>query len=316
MASLVYSDGKRFEIAADRPTKIGRGSDNDLVIPDKSVSRHHAIITVTEGRCFVRDLESANGTFLAGRQISAAPCADGDRIRFGDIEFTLANPEAGIAAAKTPLWWQSRRIQASVAAVALGAVILLGVLHHQGGNEQPQSSTSAESLFAGRNNFDLPEASRSFVGNWHGFIPLASSNPADFAHPSDEFGVTFYLDHDHVVMSVAFYANAEVKVTKLKAGGVDANHVTLEEDEVEKDTLGQPLLRRSRFDFGVASSNQLDCTDTQDFYRDPNAAPVAEVVYKGALGRVSEQEREKQVQEMERKGWKKQAEARAPVIKQ
>lgn len=73
--SLVSLDGKRFDIAPGRPTRIGRGNDNDLVIPDKSISHHHATIMVKDGRCIVRDLESANGTFPADRKISDARLA-------------------------------------------------------------------------------------------------------------------------------------------------------------------------------------------------------------------------------------------------
>lgn len=130
--------------------------------------------------CLVRDLESANGTFLAGRRISGAPLADGDRIRFGDIEFTLDNPGTKIAAEEAPPRWRSRGIQASAVAAAIGAVILVGVLRHQGGDEQMRSSAPAESLLAGQNNFDLPEASRGFVGNWYGLMPVTLGQSFQF----------------------------------------------------------------------------------------------------------------------------------------
>lgn len=41
---------------------IGRAPDNDYVIDDKSVSQHHAQIVLQEGRVFLEDLDSRNGT--------------------------------------------------------------------------------------------------------------------------------------------------------------------------------------------------------------------------------------------------------------
>ena len=43
---------------------IGRDSGNDVVIPDQVVSRLHAELTMKDGRVFLRDLHSRNGTFL------------------------------------------------------------------------------------------------------------------------------------------------------------------------------------------------------------------------------------------------------------
>lgn len=43
---------------------IGRDSGNDVVIPDQVVSRIHAELTMKDGRVFLKDLHSKNGTFL------------------------------------------------------------------------------------------------------------------------------------------------------------------------------------------------------------------------------------------------------------
>jgi len=45
--------------------KIGRGSDNDIVIDDTSISRVHAeLVTLPDGRYSLRDLGSSNGTMI------------------------------------------------------------------------------------------------------------------------------------------------------------------------------------------------------------------------------------------------------------
>jgi len=73
-------------------TLIGRGSDCDLVIEDVSLSRHHAELTATESMLRVRDLGSANGTFVNGERIRDGRIAHDDSIRFGDREFLVVAP--------------------------------------------------------------------------------------------------------------------------------------------------------------------------------------------------------------------------------
>lgn len=73
---------------------IGRGSECDLVLDHKSVSRLHANIEVTgEGYLAVHDAHSSNGTFLHrnGRWIRTRKVILGtqDRIRFGEHEVRL-----------------------------------------------------------------------------------------------------------------------------------------------------------------------------------------------------------------------------------
>ncbi len=311
--SLLSSDGKRFDLVSDHPTRIGRGSDNDLVVPDKSVSRHHALITIKDGRCLVRDLESANGTFLAGRRISDAQLAHGDQVRFGDIEFILDNPAAAVVPMPKP-WWQSRAIQASAAALIV-AIALIGLLHHPAVDQSAQSSGTVTSALAGR-NFDLPQASTDFVGDWAGALPLTSSAPSSFANvTSVEMGATFYVANGRVVMSVAAYAPPGMKITKMSASGIDDRHVLLEEEALEKDTLGEPLWDRMRIELALGSAGMLDCTETHDYYRTANGSAIARVIYQGPLKRVSEAERKRGIEEMERKGLKKQGETTAPVLK-
>ena len=53
-----------------RPTiTMGRELDNDVVVSEKGVSRHHASLVKTDAGYQLRDLSSTNGTFLNGRRI-------------------------------------------------------------------------------------------------------------------------------------------------------------------------------------------------------------------------------------------------------
>ena len=61
--------GRSFELKK-RPIYVGRSSKNDVRIKDKGVSRRHLRIVPREGRYFIEDLQSTNGTFVDGAQIN------------------------------------------------------------------------------------------------------------------------------------------------------------------------------------------------------------------------------------------------------
>ena len=78
--------GQRFFF--ERNTLLGRGPLADLEVEDPAVSRRHALITIQDGRCFLSDLGSGNGTYLNGDRIAApAALADGDQVRVGSTSF-------------------------------------------------------------------------------------------------------------------------------------------------------------------------------------------------------------------------------------
>ena len=81
--------GNSFPISTGKETKIGRATDNDIVLGDSSVSRHHAAIESRNGSFQVRDLGSQNGTFVRGERVSEAPLKNGDPVRVGDASFTF-----------------------------------------------------------------------------------------------------------------------------------------------------------------------------------------------------------------------------------
>jgi len=67
-------------------TEIGRGTGNNIRIPDKSVSRKHAIINYAGGRFHIRDLNSSYGTKVDGRDVKSQGVVinDGAEIQFGN----------------------------------------------------------------------------------------------------------------------------------------------------------------------------------------------------------------------------------------
>ena len=75
--------GRRFELSATEPTRIGRDKTNLIRLSDSEASRCHAEISVLPGGAFIRDLESSNGTYLNGQAIDRATLKNGDQIDIG-----------------------------------------------------------------------------------------------------------------------------------------------------------------------------------------------------------------------------------------
>jgi pSer/pThr/pTyr-binding forkhead associated (FHA) protein len=86
---LASVNGDRFVVRPGATTRIGRALDNDIVVADASVSRHHATIENNNGSYRLRDLGSQNGTFVAGERIIEAPLGNGAAVRIGDAVFTF-----------------------------------------------------------------------------------------------------------------------------------------------------------------------------------------------------------------------------------
>lgn len=64
---------------------FGRDDSNDIMIASDIVSRHHGHFTVKDGRCYITDDKSTNGTYVNGRRIEQVELKDGDSIRIDDM---------------------------------------------------------------------------------------------------------------------------------------------------------------------------------------------------------------------------------------
>jgi pSer/pThr/pTyr-binding forkhead associated (FHA) protein len=73
---------------------IGRRPENNIVLDDKFVSGRHAVVGFAEGRYYVEDLKSSNGTLLNGKPVQRANLNDGDRIRIGALEIRFIDQPA------------------------------------------------------------------------------------------------------------------------------------------------------------------------------------------------------------------------------
>lgn len=81
---------RSFELADNR-TVVGRSDNAAVRLDEAEISRHHAVIFRQSGRLWLSDLESANGTMLNGRAVTADPAeiGTGDMLSFGPVTFAV-----------------------------------------------------------------------------------------------------------------------------------------------------------------------------------------------------------------------------------
>lgn len=80
--------GRRYVLDKDTTT-VGRGRDNDIVLPSDCVSRRHARLEQRAGNLFIVDLASTNGTFINddAHSVRERQIQRGDRLKIGDTIF-------------------------------------------------------------------------------------------------------------------------------------------------------------------------------------------------------------------------------------
>jgi serine phosphatase RsbU (regulator of sigma subunit)/pSer/pThr/pTyr-binding forkhead associated (FHA) protein len=103
MASLLVlkgnNQGQRVPLSTDKSV-LGRNPDCQVVISGTAVSREHAQIVYVQGKFYIEDKQSRNGTFVNNQQISGRTLLhEGDRIKICDALFTFHD----VGPAKPPL---------------------------------------------------------------------------------------------------------------------------------------------------------------------------------------------------------------------
>lgn len=81
---------KIYSINGD--TTVGRAPECDLSFSVAHMSRKHAQLSILNGQLIVKDLDSANGTFVNGNPIKEAKLQKGDELRLDTLSFTVIGP--------------------------------------------------------------------------------------------------------------------------------------------------------------------------------------------------------------------------------
>src|ERR671933_2687454 len=79
--------------------RIGRASDNELVLTDPAVSRHHCSLTLAGDALLLQDSGSTAGTLVNGRKVGRQPhpLRDGDQVSVGPVDLTIVRRQAAPA---------------------------------------------------------------------------------------------------------------------------------------------------------------------------------------------------------------------------
>jgi hypothetical protein len=139
--------GQEFPIAASG-ARAGRSNQNDILLTDPLLSRHHCRFEMRGGELWVVDLASANQTHVNGKVIEEAPLVSGDAVSIGDSVLRIVASAAAIADAPATvlpeapvidLGLDNGKSEGSAASrhalrpllwtIAAGAVLLLGATY-------------------------------------------------------------------------------------------------------------------------------------------------------------------------------------------
>ena len=128
---VVGGDAKAGEVNLTLPSTIGRGREASIVLPHPLVSRLHCEFLEKEGKLYVRDLESLNGTFINNNRITGEHViAPQQLLTIGDVTFRVC-------------YEQGAEVQATGKQVAyVGASDSVANLETQLISTPPESATS------------------------------------------------------------------------------------------------------------------------------------------------------------------------------
>jgi len=130
-------------------TRIGRAPDNDLVIPEPSVSGYHLVIVNEHDSVQVRDLGSTNGTFVNERRIDGTrQLKDSDLLRIGLATRARARLSPDTEPTEVPDGWLVHENTGRSFPIA-GTVVLEQLLANLSDTELTELGDTPEDALAG-----------------------------------------------------------------------------------------------------------------------------------------------------------------------
>ncbi|MCZ6689364.1 MAG: ATP-binding protein [Planctomycetota bacterium] len=86
-------EGQIFSVGAGEKLVLGRDPNCEVQLASDTVSRFHLMVECRDGRYFLSDLHSGNGTYVNGVKVIHKELFPGDTIRAGDAEFQFQASE-------------------------------------------------------------------------------------------------------------------------------------------------------------------------------------------------------------------------------
>ncbi|MGC4043696.1 MAG: FHA domain-containing protein [Armatimonas sp.] len=167
LPKLIDTTGREFPLKKGANIVGREGS--DVMLPDKTVSRRHATITVAEGNVVtIEDHGSTNGTKAAGNPMIAGQSVgliDGASVRFGSVDLTIHIPLVPGAARLSIGAKPVDKTRMPVAALASGASQPAARLVTNEGKEYTLKSTST--VFGRKPASDVVLTGDAFISGTH-----------------------------------------------------------------------------------------------------------------------------------------------------
>ena len=223
--------------------RVGRAADNDIVLTDLRVSRHHAeLARQPDGGFEIADLKSHNGTFVNGRRVERARLADHDIVAIGSHVFRFLTGrleeyddrgEAWLLATNLSAWSDGQQLLSDVS-LALPPSSLLAVVGPSGAGKTSllnaltgfRPAQSGSVLYAGRDVYAAYDDVRQRMG----FVPQGDivhaeltvrrglQFAAELRFPPDVEASARTARVDEVMLELGLTQRADVRVEQLSGG--------------------------------------------------------------------------------------------------
>ena len=103
--------------------RVGKAQDNDLVLGDDTVSRHHCELSRASDGVHVRDLGSTNGTRVQGARVTEAVIQPGTVLKVGEVEIVLRPAVRNVEVMPSDKTWFGAAIGRSLAMRSIFGVL-------------------------------------------------------------------------------------------------------------------------------------------------------------------------------------------------
>ena len=237
-----------------RQFRIGRASDNDIVVADLSVSRHHAELRRTSrGGYEIVDLDSHNGTYLNGQRITSAPVTETDLIGIGPATFRrvggqlqefIDTGDISLSARDLTVRISGGKVLLDNVSFSLGERCLLGVIGPSGAGKSTllgaltgmRPATEGTMLYDGRDLYKQYAELRHRIG----LVPQenilhtqlsarrALGYAAELRFPPDTSKAERRRRIDEVLAELSLAAHADTRTSALSGGQQKRVNVALE----------------------------------------------------------------------------------------
>jgi hypothetical protein len=93
---VAWDTGDEIKVVqiAEGLTQIGRSFQAQVLLPDPTVSRRHAVIHCNDDASILLDDHSLNGVFVGGEPVDWRPLEDGDEIEIGSFRLQFIDARA------------------------------------------------------------------------------------------------------------------------------------------------------------------------------------------------------------------------------